>query len=71
MGLGLSIVHGLAALWGGVISAAAHHEELGGAAFLLDLPAAGATATSENPSEAARKRAVKVRRSAEIPGNAH
>jgi signal transduction histidine kinase len=50
MGLGLSIVHGLAALWGGVISAVAHHEELGGAAFLLDLPAAGDARTPEAAS---------------------
>jgi signal transduction histidine kinase len=62
MGLGLSIVHGLAALWGGVINAVAHHEELGGAAFLLDLPAADETPPPEAASEAARKRAVKTRR---------
>ncbi|MDR1685016.1 MAG: hypothetical protein LBR82_00995 [Desulfovibrio sp.] len=62
MGLGLSIVHGLVALWGGVISAAAHHEELGGAAFLLDLPAAGETPAPDAASEAVRKRTVKARR---------
>ena len=37
MGLGLSIVHGLVSLWGGEISAAARHPDLGGAVFYVDL----------------------------------
>ena len=37
MGLGLSIVHGLVSLWGGEISAASHHPDLGGAVFYVDL----------------------------------
>jgi len=37
MGLGLSIVHGLVSLWGGEISAAPRHPELGGAVFYVDL----------------------------------
>ncbi|MDR3176896.1 MAG: histidine kinase [Desulfovibrio sp.] len=41
MGLGLSIVYGLVTLWGGEIGVVQHHRELGGAAFLLDLPQAG------------------------------
>ena len=35
MGLGLSIVYGLISLWGGEISAAAHHPQLGGAVFYV------------------------------------
>jgi C4-dicarboxylate-specific signal transduction histidine kinase len=37
MGLWLSIVHGLVSLWGGEISAAQLHPELGGAVFYVDL----------------------------------
>jgi signal transduction histidine kinase len=37
MGLGLSISHALVSLWGGAISAAARHPELGGAVFYVDL----------------------------------
>ena len=36
MGLGLSIVYGLVSLWGGEISAAPRHRQLGGAAFYVD-----------------------------------
>ena len=36
MGLGLSIVYGLISLWGGEISASAHHPVLGGAVFYVD-----------------------------------
>lgn len=36
MGLGLSIVYGLVSLWGGEISAATHHPQLGGAVFYVD-----------------------------------
>lgn len=47
MGLGLSIVHGLISLWGGEISAIAHHPDLGGAVFFIDLHMA-----AENPDTA-------------------
>jgi signal transduction histidine kinase len=42
MGLGLSIVYGLVTLWGGEISAAAHHVQLGGAVFYVDFHPADA-----------------------------
>ncbi|MDR2160802.1 MAG: PAS domain-containing protein [Desulfovibrio sp.] len=41
MGLGLSIVHGFVTLWGGQVYAVAHHPELGGAGFFVDLRPAG------------------------------
>jgi len=47
MGLGLSIAHGLVSLWGGEISAAPRHPDLGGAVFYVDLYMA-----AENPDAA-------------------
>ncbi len=51
MGLGLSIVYGLVSLWGGEISAAPHHPQLGGAAFYVDLHPADSAETIGDPLE--------------------
>lgn len=48
MGLGLSIAHGLVALWGGEISALPRDPELGGAAFYVDLPVAEPVHRADN-----------------------
>lgn len=53
MGLGLSIVHGLAAMWGAEIAVVPQHRELGGASFLLELTPADTAASGLHAEEGA------------------
>ncbi|MDR0827284.1 MAG: PAS domain-containing protein [Desulfovibrio sp.] len=66
MGLGLSIVYGLVSLWGGEISVAPHHQELGGAAFQLDMKEAEPPG-EEGGREERRRHAVHIQRKIKHP----
>lgn len=60
MGLGLSIVHGLVSLWGGEISAAAHHPQYGGAVFYVDFRKAGPEDEAADSGETAEAEDLSV-----------